>query len=68
MFTPFGVFCVLGCGVYIFLFYLLEKTTGIPFITNDTFFFVVFFSWSIVSLILGHLIEKYWDEDFFKSY
>jgi uncharacterized membrane protein len=66
MMSPFRTFCILGSIVYLLLIFLVEKKTGIPFISNGIYLSLVSIIWIVICIIIGIIRFKNEDDEHFK--
>jgi lipopolysaccharide export LptBFGC system permease protein LptF len=64
--SPYRVFCVLGFVVYLLFFLLLEKITGITFISDMFSFSIMVIIWIIICIVIGVKKSKEKDDEYFK--
>jgi len=58
--SQFRTFCVLGGVICFIILFFLEEKTGIPFISNNNYFFVII-GWLFLCFVIGFI--KYKNED-----
>jgi hypothetical protein len=66
MITTARLFSVFGYLVFLGIFYLLEKKTGFPFVSNDKYFLIISCIWIVISIIAcvyEHLKDKVYEQD-----
>jgi hypothetical protein len=61
--TALGVCLVLGTVVYVGVIYLLEKITGIPFVSNPDIRRVLACIWGLVAYIFRRRVERDMERD-----